>query len=305
MDCERVQELLLESLTGSVAEDDARAVASHREGCAACREAAAEFSALWSDLSAMPHLMPSPALRARFYAILEGEQRAVASRAAATEIAPAGRRAAPSAGLGASFSEWLSRWWPRRPAIQFAVAAACLVLGIFGGNLLSDRAARDAEITRLQQEVASTRQMVALSLLQQPTASGRLQGVDWTYRVGTGNVEISTALLRTLDEDSSIHVRLAAADALRQYLAAPEVRQGLVATLPRQSSPLVQIAVIDLLVASRDRESAGALQKLVDDELLNQDVRQRAKRRQYSSERNPCDDMKRPLGLARCSRRRS
>jgi len=276
MDCEHVQELLLESLTGSLAEDDARAVASHREGCAACREAAAEFSALWADLGAMPHLTPSPALRARFYAMLEGEQRAVASRAAATEAA--GNRAASRAGLGASFSEWLSRWWPRRPAIQFAVAAACLVLGIFGGNLLSNRAARDAEISQLQQEIASTRQMVALSLLQQPTASGRLQGVDWADRVGSGTTEIATALLRVLDEDSSIHVRLAAAHRLRQYLAAPEVRQGLVATLPRQSSPLVQIAVIDLLVASRDRGSAGALQKLLDDELLNQDVRQRAKR---------------------------
>jgi hypothetical protein len=278
MNCEHAQDLVLESLTGRLPEDDARALASHQDGCAACRDAAVELSSLWSDLGAMPQLQPSPALRAQFYVMLEGEQRAAASRAVATEVAPAASRAAASAGFGASFSEWLSRWWPRRPVIQFAVAAACMVLGVFGGGLLSDRTARNAEITRLQDEVAATRQMVALSLLQQPTTGARLQGVDWTYRVDGGNAEISTALLRVLDEDSSIHVRLAAADALKQYLAAPEVRQGLVATLPRQSSPLVQIAVIDLLVASRDRGSAGALQKLADDELLNQDVRQRAKR---------------------------
>jgi hypothetical protein len=172
----------------------------------------------------------------------------------------------------------LSRWWPRRPVVQFAVAMAALVAGVFGGNLLSDRTAREAEIARLQQEVASTRQMVALSLLQQPTASGRLQGVDYTYGLGARDPEVSAALLRVLDEDASTHVRLAAADALRQYLTAPEVRQGLVATLPRQSSPLVQIAVIDLLIASRDRNSVGALQKLADDDLLHQDVRQRAQR---------------------------
>jgi hypothetical protein len=277
MNCENARDLVLESLTGRLVEDDARALASHQEDCAACRDAAAELGSLWSDLRAMPQLEPSPALRARFYAMLESEQRA-AGLAAATAVAPAGAHPATSVGLGAAFSEWLSRWWPQRPAIQFAVAAACMVLGIFGGNLLTNRTARDTEILRLQHEVASTRQMVALSLLQQPTTGARLQGVDWTYRVDGGNAEISTALLRVLDEDSSIHVRLAAADALKQYLAAPEVRQGLVATLPRQSSPLVQIAVIDLLVASRDRESAGALQKLADDELLNQDVRQRAKR---------------------------
>lgn len=277
MNCEHAQDLVLESLTGRLAEDDARALASHQDGCTACRDAAVELGSLWSDLGAMPQLQPSPALRARFYAMLEGE-RAAAGRAVATEVATAAGHAAASAGFGASFSDWLSRWWPRRPAIQFAVAAACMVLGLVGGGLLSDRTARNAEITRLQDEVASTRQMVALSLLQQPTTGARLQGVDWTYRVDGGNAEISAALLRVLDEDSSIHVRLAAADALKQYLAAPEVRQGLVATLPRQSSPLVQIAVIDLLVASHDRESAGALQKLADDELLNQDVRQRAKR---------------------------
>ena len=275
MNCETAQDLVLESLTGRLPEDDVRALASHQEDCAACRDAAAELGSLWSDLRAMPQLEPSPALRARFYTMLESEQRAAGL---AATVAPAGPRPAPSVGLAAAFSEWLSRWWPQRPAIQFAVAAACMVLGIFSGKLLTNRSARDTEILRLQQEVASTRQMVALSLLQQPTTGARLQGVDWTYRVDGGNAEISTALLRVLDEDSSIHVRLAAADALKQYLAAPEVRQGLVATLPRQSSPLVQIAVIDLLVASRDRESAGALQKLADDELLNQDVRQRAKR---------------------------
>ena len=275
MNCETAQDLVLESLTGRLPEDDVRALASHQEDCAACRDAAAELSSLWSDLRAMPQLEPSSALRARFYTMLESEQRAAGL---AATVAPAWPRPAPSVGLAAAFSEWLSRWWPQRPVIQFAVAAACMVLGIFGGTLLTNRTARDTEILRLQQEVASTRQMVALSLLQQPTTGARLQGVDWTYRVDGGNAEISTALLRVLDEDSSIHVRLAAADALKQYLAAPEVRQGLVATLPRQSSPLVQIAVIDLLVASRDRESAGALQKLADDELLNQDVRQRAKR---------------------------
>jgi len=276
MDCERARELMLESLTESLADDEARAVASHREGCAACSEAAAELEALWADLSAMPRLAPSPGLRSRFYAMLESE-RAAADRESSAG-APATSQAASAAGFAASFNDWLSRWWPRRPAIQFGVAAACTILGLFGGNLLSDRAAREAEIARLQAEVSSARQMVALSLLQQPTASGRLQGVDWTYRLSGGNVEIAAALLNTLDEDASLHVRLAAANALRQYLETPEVRQGLVATLPRQSSPLVQIAVIDLLVASRDRESAGALQKLVDDELLNQDVRQRAQR---------------------------
>jgi hypothetical protein len=271
MKCERANELAMESLTGALPADDARALAAHHGECEACRVAAVELRTLWADLGALPQRAPSPALRARFYAMLESEQRAAGGGA---PVAAASHHVR----TGAAFGEWLSRWWPRRPVMQFAVAMAALVAGVFGGNLLSDHAAREAEIARLQQEVASTRQLVALSLLQQPTASARLQGVDYTYGLGARDPEISAALLRVLDEDASTHVRLAAADALRQYLRAPEVRQELVATLPRQSSPLVQIAVIDLLIASRDRNSVGALQKLADDALLHQDVRRRAQR---------------------------
>jgi hypothetical protein len=54
------------------------------------------------------------------------------------------------------------------------------------------------------------------------------------------------------------------------------VKQGLIQSLTRQKSPLVQISLIDLMVALQERRSLQILRQLTNDEKLNQAVRQRA-----------------------------
>jgi hypothetical protein len=54
------------------------------------------------------------------------------------------------------------------------------------------------------------------------------------------------------------------------------VRRALSASLPRQQSPLVQIALIDLLVSLKERQSAEALKRLLNDKKIMPEVQQRA-----------------------------
>jgi hypothetical protein len=100
----------------------------------------------------------------------------------------------------------------------------------------------------LREEVRHTRQLVALSLLQQQSASERLKGVDWSNRMTRPDPQVLSALLHTVNYDQNVNVRLAALDALHQSANNEMVRRGLVESLDRQTSPLVQIALIDLLV---------------------------------------------------------
>jgi hypothetical protein len=76
--------------------------------------------------------------------------------------------------------------------------------------------------------------------------------------------------------DSNVNVRLAAVDALDRYAADPNVRRALAATLAAQDSPLVQVAVIDLAVKSKDRDCASALRRLASLPEADEAVRQRA-----------------------------
>jgi HEAT repeat protein len=120
--------------------------------------------------------------------------------------------------------------------------------------------------------------MIALSLMQQQSASERLKGVSWSYQMQKPGGEVLTALLDTLTHDPNVNVRLATVDALRQFGDQPVVRRGLVDAMTRQESPLVQIALIDLAVDLREKESVGTLRQLTQDQKVNEAVRERAQR---------------------------
>ena len=107
------------------------------------------------------------------------------------------------------------------------------------------------QLAALQDELAATRQTVALSMLQQQSASQRLEGVSWSTRLPEPDPKVMAALFHTLRFDNSVDVRLAALDALSRYAGRPEIRSELLDVLQNQQSPLVQIALIDLLVDLR------------------------------------------------------
>ena len=122
------------------------------------------------------------------------------------------------------------------------------------------------------------RQTVAISLLSQPAASQRLQGISYTAAVQNPNAKTLTALVNTLNTDPNPNVRLAAVEALYLFRNQPGVRDSLVNALAVQDSALVQIALIDLLVEIREQRASEALKALIQTEKLNPDVKKLAER---------------------------
>jgi hypothetical protein len=72
-----------------------------------------------------------------------------------------------------------------------------------------------------------------------------------------------------------VNVRLAAVDALQRFSTDMRVRRGLRQALPLQTSPLVQIALIDWIADSGDRQSAEQLKALKQQAELNPAVEAR------------------------------
>jgi len=263
MNCERVTERFPDWLAGTLGEPERAEMQAHCAACARCREMVDGLGGIWTSLGQLGDEQPSSALRLRFHAMLE-----------------AYRQGMQSGGRGPrwheSVSGWLERWWPRQPAWQVAVALFCLATGVGIGHRVAASRGPSAEIVQLREEVHSTRQLVTLSLLQQSSPGERLRGVAWSARLEQPDPQVLNALLNTLNDDPNVNVRLAAADALFLYRDQPAARQGLVQSLPRQSSPLVQIALIDLLVQIDARQSVELLRRLANDGKVNQAVRQRA-----------------------------
>lgn len=260
MKCTDLAPQMLEYLAGTLPDDRLAEIRAHLIECAACRDEVDATAELWNELGAAPAPRPESArMRARFDAALQGyidgqaESRVVSMTSA--------RRPA----------------WQWQPWVQFAAAAALLVLGIGLGRFATAPQA-NPDIALLREELRDTRQMVTLSLLQQQSASERLKGVNTSSQLEQPSTEVVTALVDTLRHDPNVNVRLASVDALRRFGGRDAVRKSVVDALPEQESPLVQIAMVDFILEAAGPEAKAVLQRLAEDMMLNQAVRTRAAR---------------------------
>ncbi|MCZ6821157.1 MAG: HEAT repeat domain-containing protein [Calditrichaeota bacterium] len=229
-------------------------------------DVAREFESLaqlWSKLGDLPEAAPSPALKVRFNAMLEA-------------YAAGQKHAGAKSRLLEALDSVLERFWPKRLDVQFGLSLALLLVGLFLGYNLNSTPKSTSELGLLKEEVFNLRQMVTTSLLQNESTSERLRGVSYSYRIHRPDDNILNALSNTLNYDESLNVRLAAIDALALYYERQPVRQQLIESLSRQTSPLIQIALIDLLVENREREGIQTLTLLKNNEKLNPSVRRRA-----------------------------
>jgi hypothetical protein len=263
MTCDEAKILFSDYWAQTMDEPSELAFDAHLAICDHCRQEAERLGALWATLAKIPTEEPSPALRARFYDSLAAYRH--------------GLESAPRPTL----RDRVLALWPRQPAWQMAASFALLVAGIGIGYSTrpgtKTSGADTQEVAQLRGEVTSMRQLVALSLLQQQSPSERLRGVSYAYQVPSSDTEVLSALLKTVNQDPNVNVRLQAVDALHQFGSSPVTREAVVQSITKQDTPLVQIALIDLLVDFKDKDSAPELEKVSVDPKIDASVRQHAK----------------------------
>ena len=126
MNCERVRELFADHLAGSLDAKASAEIGSHLATCASCREEISSLQALWTRLGLLPEVEPGPALDARFRAMLEAYRQGL-------------KQAESQASTRATLRDWLARFWPREPAMQFALAVVLFAAGLLIGMRTAGR----------------------------------------------------------------------------------------------------------------------------------------------------------------------
>ncbi len=152
----------------------------------------------------------------------------------------------------------LMEWMPR-----LGLAAAVLVMGFAAGYYFQRPSGSD-EVKQLTQQVQGLKEMMMISMLEKESATDRLKAVSLTEEIDGPSKKMTEALLKTLNEDPSVNVRLAALDALEKFIKIPQVREGLVRSISKQDSPLVQVALAELMVAMQEKSSVKELKKVLD-----------------------------------------
>jgi len=176
--------------------------------------------------------------------------------------------------LGESVFE--KRSWIRIvPPAFFRIAAgiALFLMGWFGASWTGVRSIDRGQLASLSDEVVKLRQTVVLAMIQQTSPVERIKAVKLMSTMEVADDKIIESLLSTLVADNNDNVRLVALDALILYTDRPEVREGMIHAISKQSSPMVQLRMAEIMVALQEKRSVPEFQKILHSVNLNYSVR--------------------------------
>lgn len=209
-----------------------------------------ELSGLDEQIQKMESATPSIHLDDQFYAALASEKKALKSK------------------ISFSMPNW-NFLFPR-----IAVAVVLMLIGFSAGFFVQSPSEK-TEVSKLTQEVSELKEMMMLSLLEKESATQRLKAVSLTSDMNRASEKVTNALFATLNHDENVNVRLAALEALTSYSRDSAVRAKLIASIATQDSPLVQVALAELMVAIQEKKSVDALKQLLNSDKTPQEVKSR------------------------------
>lgn len=203
---------------------------------------------LWAALDDLPRGEPSPAMRRSFYRRLEQ---------------------ASSRRWGERLREWLGM----RNNAGWVTATACVLIGFGAAQLTNEQAPGNQDrLAALEQNINVLNRELILDRLQDEAAGTRLAGVYDARYVVADDAQIAQALLQRAATDRSSSVRSAAIDALGPQLNSDAVGGELMALLEDADSPIVQLALVDLVLRNGNTTQLAQLKRLADDARLHPDL---------------------------------
>ena len=153
-----------------------------------------------------------------------------------------------------------------------AFGLAVLVIGIVGGRVFSSKSYQ-GELNQLSTQMADMKEMMMMSMLEEQSASRRLQGLQISSDLVSENQQITDAMFVTLNNDESTNVRLAALTILASYADDPEIRAGLINSITEQKSPIMQVALAELMAELQEPQAKEEFQSILEGEYTPEEVK--------------------------------
>jgi hypothetical protein len=218
-----------------------------------------EYESLMREIDEMKVPEPPAEMDQKFQAMLEDAKKARFLE----DRSPALRRHRPFFELRPGLPGLLPR---------LAAALSLIVVGWFLGYQVTPRPER-ARIDRLASEVLEMKKTVMLAMLENSSAAERMKAVRFAQDLPSPDEAVLSALVRTVNDDPNVNVRLTAVDALSLYADYPKVREALVQAIVRQESPLVQLALADVMLALNEKRAVEPIRRIIASPLVDYSVK--------------------------------
>ena len=242
-------------LNNEMEEGERKAFEVHLSECSTCKEEANAAEKLMHQLEQINISEPSANLELRFEAILNNYKKSVQKKESKWKL----------------FWSDLYEKLTIKPSLQLAYSLLLLLIGISVAYLFLNTGSKNnntEQIAKLSSEVKDMKQMMMLNLLENPSATERLKAVSYTEEITNADGQVIEALLTTLNADPNVNVRLVTLEALTKYSKDPLVREGLVQSIIKQESPLVQSALADVMIKLQEKRSIEPFKKLLNNNQL-------------------------------------
>lgn len=198
---------------------------------------------------------PGSAMQDRFYTMLEEEKQA------------------QSVSWSQKLSVWIDAQKSRFELRYVMYAVSVFLAGLLIGDLYAPLSNQDEQIDQLMTEVSQMREVMMISLLDNSSPTERLKAVNISNEIRSVDDRVVNALLKTLNNDTNVNVRVAAVEALTTHASNPSVRTGLINSIANQQSPIVQAALADAMLALQEKQSVDEFRKLLAKDELDMNVR--------------------------------
>ena len=155
---------------------------------------------------------------------------------------------------------------------RMAFGVILLVVGVLAGRGLGNESSGE-DIRVLADKVAELQGSMVFDKLEKESVTERLKGIQMSNEISLSNTKVTDALFMTLNKDESTNVRIAALQVLEGYASDPVIRERLINSISQQESPLMQVALAELMVTLQEKKSIDQFKELLERETTPDEVK--------------------------------
>lgn len=239
-----ISDLIPAYLDGTLDKNTQKKAEEHLSQCPDCQKELEEMKTLFKAFEDdVPHV-PTNRLRNKFEEALEAEKESLGK---VVPLAPKKK------------SNWATN------LLKVAASIALLVASFQMGSLFQQRKV-DGDMAILKDETLQMKQTAMLSLMENQSASKRIQGVNYIEEFEHPDEAIIQALANRLLHDENDNVRLTAFEALSKFTASDTVKSVFIEALGKEKNPSIQIGIIEMLVQIQEKKAIAPMKKLLEQE---------------------------------------
>jgi hypothetical protein len=257
MKCEEVEALMIDYLDNKLEPEQVREIEKHLETCERCLDELKDTQSLLQMISREEMAKSDDSLRINFYHMLHSEIKRNEESKPVTVRDTSGH-------------------WYDRNMYRIAAGIALLIAGTFIGMIIYSGfsgAGQAKELSQLKSEVTELRKTAMFTMLKDGSPSNRLQAVDYANAIDSPDEDIINAIVKTLNNDKNVNVRMAAAYALAKFTGVQSVRDSLVKSLSVQDDPILQVTLINILVELREKSALQSIEQIISSDKTMQEVK--------------------------------